>query len=180
MRLGSRGIGIAIVFALVLGGSLVVWWRWKTNRDWERYYPKVPMFVLKDLEGRDVDLGRECVKSRAVLLCFWTTWCVPCVDQMPALKELGRTYERSDLQIFAIDVGEERGVVRSFAVQRDLGVRVLLDPDKEATKAYEGASRERYQVPYDVLLCFQGREFHTDRGLTQETRDMIRLCLAHS
>lgn len=41
-------------------------------------------------------------KGKYVLLDFWATWCRPCLDEIPRLKELYDKTERSDFEIIGI------------------------------------------------------------------------------
>jgi thiol-disulfide isomerase/thioredoxin len=37
-----------------------------------------------------------------VLLDFWGTWCAPCLNELPRLKQLRERYSRDDLEIIGI------------------------------------------------------------------------------
>ena len=45
-----------------------------------------------------------------VLVCFWASWCTPCIKNIPLLKKLDDTYRSKGLQLISIsiDVEEER------------------------------------------------------------------------
>ncbi|WP_117880736.1 TlpA family protein disulfide reductase [Aureibaculum luteum] len=40
---------------------------------------------FKDLEGNSVLLSD--FKGKRILINFWATWCVPCIDEMPSMAE---------------------------------------------------------------------------------------------
>ena len=49
-----------------------------------------PEFTLDDLDGQPVSLSQ--FKGQVVLLDFWASWCVPCIDDLPYLREVkGKT-----------------------------------------------------------------------------------------
>ena len=96
-------------------------------------------FRLKDLHGREHTL--EEYKGKVVLLDFWATWCAPCRAEMPAFEKLHREFNRRDVVILAVDVGEEEDVVSQYIRKEKLTFPVLLTgsgdmPDKYNVSAY--------------------------------------------
>ena len=45
-----------------------------------------PEFTLDDLDGQPVSLSQ--FKGQVVLLDFWASWCVPCINDLPYLREV--------------------------------------------------------------------------------------------
>ena len=54
------------------------------------------------LDGRVVDTAQW--RGKVVLVDFWATWCVPCIEAMPHLKELYAKYHGQGLEIVNISV----------------------------------------------------------------------------
>ena len=50
-----------------------------------------PDFTLKDLTGKKWRLSQ--LKGKTVVLNFWFTTCPPCIQEIPDLNELTRTYQ---------------------------------------------------------------------------------------
>ena len=46
---------------------------------------KVPNFSLPDADGRVSNIAEY--RGRYVLLDFWASWCVPCLEEVPAFKD---------------------------------------------------------------------------------------------
>lgn len=86
------------------------------------------------LEGPAVDL--EDLRGRVVWLNFWTTSCVPCRTEMPAMQRLAEEYADDGLTVVGIDVGEGADSVREFV--DELGVRypIVLDFDSAIFNRY--------------------------------------------
>jgi peroxiredoxin len=61
-------------------------------------YPEVgspaPLFKVESLDGEALSL--EDLRGKVTLLDFWATWCSPCVEKMPKLKELYDTFGADD------------------------------------------------------------------------------------
>jgi peroxiredoxin len=109
-----------------------------------------PDFSLKDLKGREVNLGS--FRDRPVLLVFGTTWCPYCKEEIPRIKEIYRQGREKKLEVLNIFINEPEAKVADFAARYALPYPVLLDKD--------GKVAERYQVrgvPTLVLVDRQGK-----------------------
>jgi thiol-disulfide isomerase/thioredoxin len=62
----------------------------------------VPTFNLPDLDGHHVDLSTMC--GKVVLLDFWTTWCAPCIEEMPIIEKIENDYRERDLEVWGISL----------------------------------------------------------------------------
>lgn len=60
-------------------------------------------FTLEDMNGNPVSLSSYKGKD-VVLLDFWASWCAPCREFTPHLKELDRKYQDKGLTILTISV----------------------------------------------------------------------------
>lgn len=56
------------------------------------------------LDGRAVDTAQW--RGKVVIVDFWATWCVPCIDAIPRLKELYAHYHEHGLEIVNISVDQ--------------------------------------------------------------------------
>jgi cytochrome c biogenesis protein CcmG/thiol:disulfide interchange protein DsbE len=93
-----------------------------------------PEFALRDLEGQTVNLTD--LRGTAVILNFWTTWCVPCREELPLLDRIAQDYPGA-LTVISVDAGEQDSDVRSYVEMLDLAaVRVLLDPTGQVRDLY--------------------------------------------
>jgi thiol-disulfide isomerase/thioredoxin len=54
------------------------------------------------LDGREVDTTK--MRGKVILVDYWATWCVPCIQSMPHLKELYAKYHDRGLEIINISV----------------------------------------------------------------------------
>lgn len=116
-------------------------------------------FVKKDMEGRKVAL--EDYRGKYVLLDFWGSWCGPCRESHPHLKELHQKY--GDRMVF-INVANEN--VRDLAQARKLWQQAVKEDGMTWTQVLnnEGVREcnllDLYHInsfPTKVLIDPQGR-----------------------
>lgn len=103
------------------------------------------------LEGPPIDLDR--LRGQVVWLNFWTTSCVPCRTEMPAMQRLAARYAGDGLVIVGINVGDGPDSVRAFV--DELGVRfpIVLDVDSAIFSRYSPL----FGVPRHYFVGRDGR-----------------------
>lgn len=60
-------------------------------------------FVVRDIQGNRIDLN-EHIGNKAILLDFWSIYCGPCVEEVPALIGLYEKYNDRGLEVFGISL----------------------------------------------------------------------------
>jgi len=96
-----------------------------------------PDFTLETGDGETVRLSE--LRGRPVVVNFWTSWCPPCREEMPALQRVFRDYQERDMVILGLNstVQDERGEALAFAIEQGLTFPILLDESGEATRLYQ-------------------------------------------
>lgn len=64
-----------------------------------------PKFTLKDINGKTVSL--DDFKGKYVLIDFWASWCGPCREELPYVKELYKQYHQQGFEIISITKDEK-------------------------------------------------------------------------
>ncbi|MGN6299166.1 MAG: TlpA family protein disulfide reductase [Ginsengibacter sp.] len=64
-----------------------------------------PEFSAKNIKGGRTALSS--FKGQAVLLDFWASWCIPCRQMIPHLKNIYQKYHSNGLQIISISVDRD-------------------------------------------------------------------------
>ena len=75
-------------------------------------------FTLKLLSGKELTLSN--MKGKIVLVDFWATWCRPCREEIPNLKELYDAFQDKGLEILGISLDRERGELETYIQENQL------------------------------------------------------------
>jgi cytochrome c-type biogenesis protein len=114
-----------------------------------------PSFTLKDLDGNRVSLSD--LKGKPVLVTFWATWCVPCRDELPLIRDEYLAHRLEGLRVVAIDYGNESSdTIRAFWTSLKLQPAPVLDPDGRASQAYGVNVTLSTGLPVSVLVARDG------------------------
>ena len=96
-----------------------------------------------DMEYQDVDGNRVSLSSvvnnpanRYVILDFWATWCGPCVQSIPMLKEVYGRYHDKGLEIFSVSHDSKTKEWKSFVAENGMTWVNVLGKDRKAGRDY--------------------------------------------
>ncbi|HKP98577.1 MAG TPA: redoxin domain-containing protein [Fibrobacteria bacterium] len=121
---------------------------------------RAPAFRLEDTEGKPFDLGGS-LGREVILLDFWATFCIPCLAELNAFKDLQARYGAQGFRVVAVSVDQPQTLarVRAFAKARGFPFPVIADPGQEAYRLY-GVSA----LPTSVLIDARGRVAYRQEG----------------
>ncbi|MDR1848217.1 MAG: TlpA family protein disulfide reductase [Bacteroidales bacterium] len=103
------------------------------------------VFTAQDLNG-SIYSERD-VKGKFILVDFWASWCRPCKDEIPHLKELYAKYKEQGLEILSLSMDSKQHEWRSYMTNNPMPWLSLLG---------EGITlSERYNIEYIPfnLIC---------------------------
>lgn len=113
-------------------------------------------FKLKDFQGK------------VVILDFWATYCPPCIEEIPHLKELQAKYGKENLAVIGLHVGgaEDRPKVPAFAEKLKIDYP-LATPENELTRFIFG---NRDDIPQTAIFDRNGKLVKKIIGFNEEIR----------
>ena len=95
---------------------------------------RAPDFALADLDGEPVRLADYV--GRPVLLNFWASWCLPCVEEFPILAEALEVHADIGLAVIGIVYRDRSEAARAFGEQLGATWPLVMDPGERVARAY--------------------------------------------
>jgi cytochrome c biogenesis protein CcmG/thiol:disulfide interchange protein DsbE len=122
---------IAPILLLILWGSFLL--LRPTGPMLVRVGDPAPALALADLDGNPVSLAE--LHGRPVIVNFWASWCGPCVDEFPLLRQAAAAHERDGLAIVGIVFQDRSEAARAFLARMGATWPGVMDPgDGMATR----------------------------------------------
>lgn len=86
-----------------------------------------PDFTLFDMNNQSHSLSS--FRGKVVLVNFWASWCIQCLDEMPSLDELYRHFAQKGLVVLGITIDRDRETVLNVLNKTSVSYPVLVDKD---------------------------------------------------
>lgn len=127
-----------------------------------------PNFQGDLLGGGRVSLGEELAKdkSKGLLLCFWATWCAPCMQELKQVTEKLKNDPSLPLRVLTVnvDTAETSSDVKPTLKLYQFKVPVITDSKHEIFSKYQDAKT----LPFSVLIKPNGEIAETFNGFHEE------------
>ena len=103
-------------------------------------------------DGSPVSLSDYVGKGKYVLVDFWASWCGPCKEEMPVLKEVYERFKGDKFEIVGIAVSDKRADTEAIVPQLGITWPVIYDAQSIPTEIY-GVNA----IPHIILFGPDGR-----------------------
>ena len=107
-------------------------------------------YQLRDLDGQPIRL--DALRGKVVWLNFWASWCPPCQQETPILRELADRYRDQGLEVIGVSVQETSpDDVAAYADRYDLDYTIGFDGSGHIFREYKV-----YALPTQFFLDTDG------------------------
>lgn len=111
--------------------------------------------VVKDMEGKTVDISTLSNDGKPMIISFWATWCKPCKEELNTIAEEYEDWvEETGVKLVAVSIDDARSTARvePYVNQQGWEYQVLLDPNGDFKRALNVNN-----VPHTFLLDGSGK-----------------------
>jgi thiol-disulfide isomerase/thioredoxin len=77
-----------------------------------------PAFTVKTIDGKELSL--DDLSGKVVLIDFWATWCGPCREALPHVKEIARKFSGQPLVVMSISLDKDDTKWRDFVGKNEM------------------------------------------------------------
>jgi peroxiredoxin len=96
--------------------------------------PDGTRFQLTDLDGEPVRLAD--LRGKGVWITFWASWCPPCQQETPIIRDIADEYEDRGLEVVGVQVQETVEDGRRYAERYGLSYTIGADVSGHVFRAY--------------------------------------------
>jgi cytochrome c biogenesis protein CcmG/thiol:disulfide interchange protein DsbE len=91
-------------------------------------------YQLTDVDGQPIRLAD--LRGKGVWLNFWASWCPPCQQETPVLRDVSELYRDRAVVLVAVDVQETGTVARSYTQRYALHYTIGADVAGQVFRTY--------------------------------------------
>lgn len=111
-----------------------------------------PKIDADDVDGKRVSLTDPEHTGKVVLVDFWATNCLPCLEELPSLQRLYKELHPQGFEIVGVSLDERADLVTEFRERRKIPWRQVLSPPPQEPAGDGGAASSELMKRYGVTL----------------------------
>jgi thiol-disulfide isomerase/thioredoxin len=77
-----------------------------------------PAFTVTTIDGQNISL--DDLQGKVVLLDFWATWCVPCREALPHMREIAKKFQGQPLIILSVSLDSDEPKWKNFVTHNEM------------------------------------------------------------
>jgi peroxiredoxin len=77
-----------------------------------------PPFAFTTMDGKHVSL--DDLKGKVVLIDFWATWCMPCREALPHMRDIAKKFEGQPLTVLSVSLDTDEQKWKDFVAKNGM------------------------------------------------------------
>lgn len=86
-----------------------------------------PPFAITTTDGQRVSLDE--LKGKVVLMDFWATWCGPCREALPHIRQIAKKFEDEPIIVLSVSLDEDEQKWKDFVAKNNMTWSQYREPD---------------------------------------------------
>lgn len=128
---------------------------------------EAPTFNVTDFQGKQVDLSKY--KGSVVVMDFWATWCDPCIQEFPKVKNMYNKFKDKTVQFIGVSLDDDIEDLRGFVKQEEIEWPQIFDG-----KRWKGVLPSMYHIQIIPIMLVLDRESKI-RYIGSDTETVTRI-----
>jgi len=138
--------------------------------------PFAPRFSFTTHDHQQI--SNASLRGKVVLMDFWGTWCPPCRESVPILRDLNKKYSGKPFQLVGVSSDDDEDVWKTFIQAQHMDWPDYIDLSEEVQKAFKIDSFPTFIVlDRDGVIRF--RQSGVGQLTAEELSDAINKALKH-
>lgn len=105
---------------------------------------------LYDLKGNKVDFSKY--RGKYVYIDMWASWCIPCIKEIPHLKELEKNLQNKDVMFLSISIDTKEEAWKKKVAALGLEGELLVNKDNQLGEALNVSG-----IPFFLIYDKEGK-----------------------
>ena len=125
-----------------------------------------PDFSFTSAQGEYISMDE--LRGKVILLDFWGTWCPPCRESLPSLRDLNKHYakEKSFVMI-SVSVHDQEDQWRDFTTKNQMVWPQAFDRDSKIQRVFQVTRFPTYiLIDHEGIIRYRVSGFNFDREAT--------------
>ena len=128
---------------------------------------RAPDFSVTMDDGKRVSLSS--FAGKPVVLHFWASWCVPCVEEMPALNAFTQKLAGSGVVVLGISADRNQAAYEKFIKSHPPQFQAAFDPTAEISAMYG-----TFKYPETYIVDRQGKVYEKFPNVAEWSDDLLQ------
>jgi peroxiredoxin len=136
---------------------------------------RAPEFTVKDIENKQLSLN-DYREKQYVLIDFWASWCAPCREELPYIKELYKKYSKDGFEVISITQDKDLEAWKNAILKEKIDSWrhfSIIENNDSILKEYFVNG-----IPHKILIDKNGNIIGKWKGGGEKNKQELQLLLA--
>lgn len=120
-------------------------------------------------------LDSDSLRGQVVLVDFWASWCGPCQQSFPWLRDMETKYKDKGLRVVAVNLDKQHDLAETFLRKHDAPFTVVFDPAGTSAKAFRVSG-----MPSSFLIDRRGTIVYSHVGFAPDKTGKLESMIAEA